>query len=157
MYQYHQRGISLGIVRRGGCQLGTTGLHGTDPAATDAHRITRAYAPGEALVVGIIGQNRHQTVQIGRQVVAHIALMLIQTAVDTQRLDRNGTLRHRHRERLRHILRMPSCTRIRVVLQIVWISNTYRNRSLTHTLSTSRQLKRTIAITHIADAYHSTV
>ena len=84
MYQYHQRGISLGIVRRGGCQLGTTGLHGTDPATADAHRIARAYTPGEALVVGIIGQNRHQTVQIGRQIVANIALVLVLIAVDTQ-------------------------------------------------------------------------
>ena len=154
MYQYHQRGISLGIVRRGGCQLGTTGLHGTDPAATDAHRITRAYAPGEALVVGIIGQNRHQTVQIGRQVVAHIALMLIQTAVDTQRLDRNGTLRHRHRERLRHILRMPSCTRIRVVLQIVAVGDAYGYRGLTHALSAGCQLHATVSITYVAHVYH---
>ena len=80
--------------------------------------------------------------------------MLIQTAVDTQRLYGNSSLRHRYGKRFCHRLRVSSCTRIRVVLQIVAVGDAYGYRGLSHALSAGCQLHATVSITYVAHVYH---
>ena len=75
MYLDGNGGGNVRIADRCGLQYGGAGLRGLDGIARHGDGVARCHTPLVGLVGGVGGQHLDETVQMGGQVVAHVALL----------------------------------------------------------------------------------
>ena len=82
-------GGNVRVADRCGLQYGGAGLRSLDGIARHGDGVARCHTPLVGLVAGVIGQHLDETVQVGGQVVAHVALLGRARAgvVDTGHID----------------------------------------------------------------------